>query len=171
MNPAPSRLHQEIEKLLLIWLETNWARPGGNRVYHQINVSMPGRWPTDFRIPDVVLLKPERFHVDRDEYFAGPPNVVIEIRNPDDETYDKLSFYAALGVDEVWIINRDSRSIEIHALNDHTYQQQRPAEDGWLRSHVTDIELCTTDAAQLEIRRAADPDTHDLIPRETGTPS
>ena len=42
--------------------------------------------------------------------------MVVEIQSPGDETYEKLPFYAELGVSEVWIINRDSRSIEVYAL-------------------------------------------------------
>ena len=47
------------------------------------------------------------------ECLEGPPTVVIEIRSPDDETLEKLPFYAKLGVPEVWVIDRDSRAVEI----------------------------------------------------------
>lgn len=157
MNPAPTREHQEIEKQLLVWLETHWARPRGCRVHHQINVARPGSWPNDFRIPDLVLLLPERFDIDRDVFFEGPPNVVVEVRSPDDETYDKLAFYARLGVDEVWVVDRDTRRPELYLLHDASYLPAAAGADGWLHSPATGIELRYVEPARLEIQLAADP--------------
>jgi Uma2 family endonuclease len=36
---------------------------------------------------------------------GGAPDAVIEIRSPDDETDEKLPFFAALGVAEVIVID------------------------------------------------------------------
>ena len=41
---------------------------------------------------------------------------MIEIRSPEDETYDKLPFYAALGTREVVVIDRDTKRTEIYRL-------------------------------------------------------
>jgi Uma2 family endonuclease len=60
-------------------------------------VAPPGGWPDNHRIPDLVLLTPARFAIDRNEYFEGAPDVVVEIRSPGDESYEKRDFYAALG--------------------------------------------------------------------------
>ena len=164
MNPAPSREHQEIEKRLLVWLEINWARPLGNRVYHQINLAAPGGWPGDFRIPDLLLLLPERFGIEREQHFAGPPNVVVEIRSPGDETDDKLEFYATLGVDELWIVDRDSRAIELHCLCQGKYQPATASSEGWLRSQQTSVELRQTESQLLEIRLQNDDESCESMP-------
>ena len=69
-----------------------------------------GGWPHDYRIPDIVLLTPDRFQIDHDEYYDGAPTVVIEIRSRGDETWDKMEFYAGIGVPEVWVVDRDTRA-------------------------------------------------------------
>ena len=56
------------------------------------------RWTKNYRIPDLVLLTPDRFHIDKCDYMAGAPLVCVEIFSPDDESYEKLPFYASLGV-------------------------------------------------------------------------
>ena len=122
MPPMPNRTHQELEGALERWLWYHWAEPQGNKVYHQINVAPIGSWPNDYRIPDLVLLTPERFDIDHDEYFEGAPTVVVEIRSPGDETLDKMSFYAKLGAPEMWIIDRDSKLPELTVLGEGEYE-------------------------------------------------
>ena len=94
------------------WLRTNWARPQHSKVYHRINLSVPGAgsdWIHNFRIPDLVLLTQARYSIDFRTHFEGGPEVVVEIRSPNDESEDKLPFYAQIGVLEVWIIDRDTK--------------------------------------------------------------
>ena len=109
MNPLPNRDHQELVAELWQWLNLYWARPSGNRVYFERNVAAPGGWPNDYRGPDLVLLTRDRLEIDKNEYIQGAPTVVIEVRNPEDETYEKLNFYAKLGVPETWVVNRDTK--------------------------------------------------------------
>jgi Uma2 family endonuclease len=116
MSPEPNCDHQDFEGDFETWLRIHWARPRGHRVLHRINVAAPGEWPINFRIPDLVLLTRERFSINKNEYFDGGPDVVVEIRSPDDETYDKLSFYAEIGVLEIWVIDRDTKEPELYLL-------------------------------------------------------
>lgn len=167
MPPMPNRDHQDLEFELEDWLRTFWARPRGNKVYHQINLAAPGGWPAkDYRIPDLVLLTPDRAGIDRNEYFEGPPTVVVEIHSPGDEAYDKLAFYAELGVPEVWIIDRDSRSPEVHVLGGGEYAKQNPASTGWITSSATGIELRAVDEEKLAIRLAGDDASRRELPEE-----
>ena len=64
-----------------------------------------GRTTTVF--PILILLKRDRIHIDRGDYFEDAPNVVVEIHSLDDESYEKFDFYAAFGVPEVWVIDQD----------------------------------------------------------------
>src|SRR6185437_14158117 len=116
MPPMPNRNHQDLEGSLESYLRFYWAPPRQAKVYHQINLAAIGGWSNNYRIPDLVLLSPERFAIDRNEFFEGAPDVVVEIHSPGDETYEKMPFYRDLGVPEVWIIHRDSREPEIHVL-------------------------------------------------------
>ena len=166
MNPLPNRDHQELAAELWQWLHVHWARPGGNRVYFERNVARPGQWPNDYRGPDLVLLTPECFPRDKNEYIEGPPDVVVEIRSPSDETYEKLTFYAQLGVPEVWVVNRDTKVPDLLVLNRDAerYDSQPPGESGWLTSNVTGIELRSTADGKLSLRMPDDRSSYGEVP-------
>ena len=135
MPPMPNRVHQELEGALESWLRRFWAQPYGNKVYHQINLAAPSGWPDrDYRIPDLLLLTPDRFSIDHNEYFEGAPTVVVEIRCPHDETYEKFEFYQRLQVPEIWVVDRDDRRMEIHNFTARGYCLTHPDPRGWLRS-------------------------------------
>ena len=93
--PMPNRRHQDFSRDLMIYLHQWWAQPRGNRVNQEVNLTTPedeAEWTRNFRIPDLVLLSPDRFHIDKGEYMVGAPLVVIEVRSPRDETYEKFPF-------------------------------------------------------------------------------
>jgi Uma2 family endonuclease len=164
MTPSPNREHQDFEFALELWLRLQWARPIGCRVYHQINISEPGTWPDNYRVPDLVLLTPERFSIDCNEYFDGGPDAVIEIRSPDDETYEKLDFYASVGVREVWVIDRDTRRPEVYELASGKYQEVAAGAGGWLLSRVANVEMRLAKGDKLEMRIAGRDDTLAKLP-------
>ena len=164
MPPTPNREHQDLTALLAIWIEVHWAKPRGNRVHMQINVSSPGGWPNDYRIADLVLLTPDRFQIDHNEYFEGAPTAVIEIRSPGDETMEKMPFYANLGVPELWIIDRDTKAPQLHVLREGRYQQLPPDQAGWLRSAATGIRLHPEPGTKLAIQLGDDQSTRQLLP-------
>jgi Uma2 family endonuclease len=143
--PMPNRFHQKFARDLQIYLQTKWAKPRGCEVDQEVNITTPedeSNWVHNFRIADLVLITPDRFHIDKIEYMAGAPLVVIEIRSPDDETYEKLPFYAALGVPEVWIFDRDTKAIELRALGpDGAYRLLPLDADGWHRSPASGVEF------------------------------
>jgi Uma2 family endonuclease len=157
MPPAPNREHQDFETALRIWLELHWAIPTGGRVHQQVNLASAGGWPEkDYRIPDLVLMTPECFHIDHNEYFEGAPTVAVEIHSPGDEAYEKLSFYARLGVPEVWIIDRDSKEPELYLLETGDYRGQEADGDRWCRSPATAVQMRPTPEGTLEIERVGD---------------
>ncbi len=164
MPPVPNREHQDFQFLLEMWLWTFWAQPRGNRVHHEINLASVGGWPSNYRTADLLLLTPDRFAIDRNEYFEGPPTVVVEIRSPDDESYETLPFYATLGVPEVWIIDRDSKAPEVYLLAAGGYQRQSPGADGWLKSAATQVQLRSEHGGKLAIQLADDQATGRLLP-------
>ncbi len=166
MPPSPSRSHQELEGTLETWLRIHWARPRGNKVFHQINVAAIGGWQDDYRIPDLVLLTPDRFHIDRNEYFEGAPTAVVEIHGPGDEAYGKLSFYAKLGVPETWIIHRDTRVPEVYLLKGGHYEKQPARTDAWIQSPATGIELRAESGPKLAVRIIGNPESLRLLPDE-----
>jgi len=164
MAPMPNQDHQELEFLLESWLRQFWAKTRNAMVNHQINVAAPGSWPNDYRIPDLVLLLPDRFAINRNEFFDGGPNVAVEIHSPGDEAYEKLEFYAKIEVAEVWIIDRDSRVPEVLVLQEGAYHELTANADGWLTSPATGVQMRSTVEAKLELQISADEATRRSIP-------
>jgi len=164
MPPMPINFHQDLEGSLEGYLRYFWAPAHRAKVLHQINLASIGGWPNDYRIPDLLVLLPERFAIDRETHFEGPPNIVVEIRSPGDETYEKLQFYAALGVPEVWIIHRDTCEPEIHVLKRGRYKKKAAQANGWLRSTEIGIELRQSEGNKLAIRLAGDEDSRQDLP-------
>jgi Uma2 family endonuclease len=162
--PAPSLFHQDFQWSLEAWLRAFWARPAGNRVFHDANLAPPGGWPKDFRVPDLVLLGPECLHIMRGVYLEGTPTAVIEIRSPNDETMEKLPFYARLGVPEVWVIDADVGLADMYVLRAGRYEKQPPMADGWLNSAATGIQLRGEAGDRIAVQIAGDEATRRLLP-------
>ena len=164
--PSPNREHQNFLADMEAWLRAIWARPRGGRVYHDVNVAPIGGWPHDYRIPDLVLLTGDRFHIDRNEYFEGAPTVVVEICSPGDESYEKLPFYARLGVPEAWLVDRDTRAATLLVLRSGQYEEAAPGRDGWLTSPATGIQLRAEPGDRLALQLGGDPGTRQTVPVE-----
>jgi Uma2 family endonuclease len=158
MAPVPNRMHQDLEWYLETYLRQFWAPSRQAKVYHEINLASIGGWPKNYRIPDLVLLLPHRFAIDCNEYFEGAPSAIVEIHSPDDESYEKLPFYATLGVPEAWIIHCDSKEPELYVLKRKKYSQAKPVA-GWLRGPETGVELARSQQGRLAIRIAGDDST------------
>jgi Uma2 family endonuclease len=164
MPPIQNCDQQSLEGELQTYLVLRWGRPRKARVLHQMNLAPPSGWPDNYRIPDLVLLTPERLHIDRNEYFEGAPDVVVEIHSPGDEAYEKLPFYEDLGVPEVWIIHRDTKEPEVHVLRRRRYKKQSADREGWVRSPGTGVELRASGSGKLVVRLAGDETTREDLP-------
>jgi Uma2 family endonuclease len=163
--PSPNRTLQDLEGSLEAYLRLHWARSGRAKVYHQVNLAPPGGWPDDYRIPDLLMLLPEHFALDHNEYFEGAVDGVVEIYSPGDETYDKLPFYEELGVAEAWVIHRDTKEPEVYLLKKGRYRKQR-AVAGWVRSSLTGMELRAVDSGKLAIRKLGEDATRVELPED-----
>jgi Uma2 family endonuclease len=166
MNAVPHRDHQVLGSQLFVWLYLHWRRAPQHEVYPERNIAFPGGWPNDYRIPDLVLTTAERSVYDRGTYIEGPPLVCIEIHSPHDEAYEKLEFYARLEVPEVWIIDRDTKDVELYVLKSvvKNFELAVPGSDGWLRSNATGILLKTEDE-RLAIQLADDVTSRTDLPQ------
>jgi Uma2 family endonuclease len=164
MPPMPNTEHQRFQLKLCQLLESHWAGITGGRVYPPVNVAAGQPWSRNYRVPDVVLLTPERFEIDKSEYLDGGPDVVIEIHSLGDEAYQKLDFYAQIGVREAWIIDRDTKEPEIYCFDGSQLKLQPPNSDGWHASSVTGLEMRADGMGKLRIRRGDDPGTEKSLP-------
>jgi hypothetical protein len=86
-----------------------------------------------------------------DEVWEGvlhiPPILnTLDISSPNDESYEKLPFYAELGSLETWIIDRDTKRPEVFLLEVSGYRKQIPDANGWIRSQVVPVAMKDVDA-------------------------
>jgi Uma2 family endonuclease len=114
MNPAPRGRHGAIETQLAVLL-TPLARAAGLVLTGQFNV---GSSEEDYRVPDLGV---HRAFSDRVWYPSAM--LVIEIVSPGDESYKKLDFYAAHGVEEVVIVDPGERVVKWSVLGDGEYRE------------------------------------------------
>ena len=77
----------------------------------------PARTDTNYRVPDLVVFRPEHTF---DKGVHGAV-VVVEIRSEDDASWDKLPFYAERGVDEVWILDPAADRFDLMLLRGGRY--------------------------------------------------
>jgi Uma2 family endonuclease len=115
MVPAPhgrqAKIAQQLAELL-----GPLARGGGlEPAMHEFNL---GESEHDFRVPDGGL---HREFSDR--VFYPTAALVVEIVSPEDESWQKLPFYAAHGVDEVLIVDPQKHSVHWLGLADGEYRE------------------------------------------------
>lgn len=118
MSPAPNRLHQQISANLQ-YILTHWVRthPGSGKIYDA---------PFDLFLdnenvfqPDLLFLRPEKFHLLTKKGCEGPPDVIVEILSPRTRQVDlvpKKKVYAAKGVTELWIVDPPARTVSVYEL-------------------------------------------------------
>ncbi|HUJ67457.1 MAG TPA: Uma2 family endonuclease [Acidimicrobiales bacterium] len=113
MAPAAHASHGWLDDQLAVLLHP-LARAAGLGGTGPFNLGQPD----DFRVPDRGLHR-QRPHA----LWVPTAAVVIEIESPDDETCDKLDFYADHGVDELLIVSAEARSVTWLVLTDGRYQK------------------------------------------------
>ena len=108
MVPSPSMEHQRINYALTVTLGP-LAEAAGLVLAFEANLVPPGEpgW-NDYRVPDLVVFRPE---VATDRAVEGPPELVLEIRSPGDDSFAKLPFYERVGAREVVIVDRDTKLV------------------------------------------------------------
>jgi Uma2 family endonuclease len=113
MNPAPSGRHAWVEAQLIALLQGP-AAGAELTVVGQFNL---GDDEHDYRVPDGGL---HRDFTDRVFYPAAA--LAIEIVSPGDESWGKLEFYAAHGVEEVLIVDPAEKTVSWLGLEAGEYK-------------------------------------------------
>jgi Uma2 family endonuclease len=114
MVPPPSTEHQSLGVELFLVLGPLAKRRGLNPWYDPTGLFRPGV-DNDWRIPDQMYTDPAR----RSERgIEGGAALVVEILSPHDETYQKLDWYASVGVGEVLVVDPKTRRVELYRNRD-----------------------------------------------------
>jgi Uma2 family endonuclease len=130
MIPAPNAAHSLVAQQLAVLLDGP-ARAAGLLVSADFNLGAE----SDFRVPDLGV------HDDQPTgTWIATAAIVVEILSPQDETREKLPFYAEHGVDELLIVDPTRRSVEWLARHENEY---RPADASKI------IDLGATELASL----------------------
>jgi Uma2 family endonuclease len=140
MTPAPNVEHQRMLGRMIEFLGPLLRLTHRGTLISGINVFREAGPTANYRTPDLTFVAAGREHVLHDDGVRGEgPDAVVEIRSPEDETYDKLPFFAALNVQEVIVCHRDSKEPEIFRLAGSQYVAVQCDPDGWLVSRVLGV--------------------------------
>jgi hypothetical protein len=116
------------------------------------------RTAEDYRVPDQLYCRrPEALS----ERGTEGAELVIEIRSPGAETYDKVAFYEKLGVREMLIVHPADRSVELLRAVDKRLLPVSNDAGGTIRSDVLGVGF-TTVASRLRIDGTRAQPTSDL---------
>ncbi|MBI5367703.1 MAG: Uma2 family endonuclease [Planctomycetes bacterium] len=144
MVPPPTWDHQDITTELTIFLGAQCTRLRLGRMCVQAGVHDPADPDRNYRVPDLTFVARGNEQVIRRRGVVGAADLVLEVRSPDDESYEKLPFYARLGIPAVLIIDRDTKRPELFRLAGAEYQEVAAGAGGWLVIEELQIRLRRT---------------------------
>jgi hypothetical protein len=113
MIPPPNLAHQCVGEQLSRLLAEPARAAGLRALIREFGIGTPD----DFRVPDGGLLRGEL-----DGVWLPTAALVLEILSPRDETWRKLPFYAAHGVQELLIVDPRKRTVQWLALGEVGYE-------------------------------------------------
>lgn len=101
--PIAHSRHGDVQMQLVELLGPR-ARRAGLRSVGEVNIGLSR---SDFRVPDLTFIRGREHAV-----YLPTAAIVVEVVSPGDESYAKLGFYFARGVDEVLIVDPLRRTVE-----------------------------------------------------------
>lgn len=125
VTPAPGTAHQyssgKLYRVIAQFVEDNDL----GEVYHA---------PYDVRLskdadpvePDILFIAKDHVPQARDSYFAGVPDLVVEILSKSTARTDinvKFSIYEQAGIPEYWIVDPKTQTVRIYTLEDGLYAE------------------------------------------------
>jgi Uma2 family endonuclease len=125
MTPSPSWSHQEIVGRFFRYLSSYAETAGiGGAFVAPLDVELA---PNTVVQPDVVVLLKASHKKLKERHIVGAPDMAVEVVSPTSETHDryrKIPAYARAGVPEYWIVDPDSRTVEVLFLESGEYHSQ-----------------------------------------------
>jgi len=143
MMIAPSRMHQGISVALTSQLY-NFLRGKPCKVYEApFDVRLNADKGDDTVVQPDILVVCDNAKLD-DKGCIGAPDLIVEILSPSSYKHDlvlKFHKYLEAGVREYWIVNPDSKTVNVYILDNGNYMAFAYLESDSVPSHV--LEGCT----------------------------
>jgi Uma2 family endonuclease len=125
LSPAPNRFHQDISgNIYFLLREYLEEHPIGKLYEAPFDVYLD---PINAHQPDIVFVSRANYHLLTDAGVEGAPDFIVEILSPKTAFLDKKSkrkVYARSGVKELWLVDPDTRTIQVYFLD---RDPERPA--------------------------------------------
>jgi Uma2 family endonuclease len=118
MVPPPSGPHQRLSSRLHVVL----APPASARGLEASMDTGLFQSEIEYRVPDQMFYRPEQ----ASQRGAEGAELVVEVRSPGDETYEKMDCYARLGVREVLVLYPLHSSTQLFKLEEGRMRQVPP---------------------------------------------
>ncbi len=157
MPPPPSWGHQGIVTKLGGFLDSECDRRSLGTVVTQAGLYDEDELDSDYRVPDVVFVSKSRLRLIQDRGVVGAADAVIEVRSPDDETYEKFPFFARLGVRQVIVIDARTRKPEVYLLAGKGYAAVAPDSEGWLVAGILGVRFRWISKRRLRVEAIDNP--------------
>ena len=129
VTPSPTARHQEVSFNLALAMGQYVKTHGlGKVLASPLDVILAD---DSIAQPDLLFVSNERLPIVRD-WVHGAPDLVIEILSPGTRDRDrtlKRHLYARHGVRELWLVDPEARSVEIHTLDPTTESVPRTFAD------------------------------------------
>lgn len=122
MVPPPSADHQAVGVELFLILGPLAKQLGLDPWYDPTGLFRPGT-DNDWRVPDQMYAHPS---CRSKRGVEGAAALVVEILSPPDETYEKLDWYASVGVGEVLVVDPATKRVELYANRDGRMEPVEP---------------------------------------------
>lgn len=151
MVPAPGFQHQKLGTKLVAFFEPLLAGRGIELQY-ETEVHRPGGEVTDYRIPDLVFFRADQPGLVTERGLEGAPLAILEIRSPNDETYEKFDFWAKLGVPELIVLGPQARSAEVYRLAGSRYLATSSDEKGRVEAAMLGARFSTIQGDKPKLR-------------------
>ena len=121
--PAPSPEHQDIVGMIFHHLLVHIKFAGLGRVFQApIDVELSAK---NIFQPDVVVILNEHLDRIKAKRIVGAPDLVVEVASPSTALYDrfaKYDRYAQTGVQEYWIVNTETKTVQVLVLEHGEYR-------------------------------------------------
>jgi len=127
MSPSPTVQHQRLVRALSQLLDDHLRTRGldGEMLFAPMDVRLAEDTVVQ---PDVLYVSPERVDRIGDDEIDGAPDLIVEVVSPSTshvDTFDKKQLYETHDVREYWIVDPDTKTVEVYTPGDDGYTLHR----------------------------------------------